>query len=122
MSRERNAARTAHDMDRVLVAPRRDQADFSAPFLWISAFVPTVVPWVSTAISPQNFSNENPRRSAAHLHRGEHAFGEVAGVEGALVAVISPPAPEYDAVGKRAADVDADQQIRNGTPPLRLLF
>src|SRR5436309_1996137 len=43
----------------VVIRPTR------APFLWMSAFVPTVVPWVSTAISLQNCSNESPSRSAA---------------------------------------------------------
>ncbi len=61
-----------------------------APFLWISAFVPTVVPWVSTAISLQNCSNESPRRSAATRIAASMPSAKLPGVEGALVAVMRP--------------------------------
>src|SRR6266545_1802359 len=68
----------------VVIRPTR------APFLWMSAFVPTVVPWVSTAISPQNCSNESPRRSAATRIAAIMPSAKSAGVEGALVAVMRP--------------------------------
>ena len=77
----------ASSWPRVVIRPTR------APFLWISAFVPTVVPWVSTAISPQNFSNGNPRRSAATCIAASMPSAKLPGVEGALVAVIPPPRP-----------------------------
>src|SRR5438094_465203 len=71
----------------VVIRPTR------APFLWMSAFVPTVVPWVSTAISLQNCSNESPSRSAATRIAAIMPSAKLPGVEGALVAVMPPPRP-----------------------------
>src|SRR5437899_8125610 len=68
----------------VVIRPTR------APFLWMSAFVPTVVPWVSTAISLQNCSNESPSRSAATRIAASMPSAKLPGVEGALVAVMRP--------------------------------
>src|SRR5437867_12255804 len=64
-----------------------------APFLWMSAFVPTVVPWVSTAISLQNCSNESPSRSAATRIAASMPSAKLAGVEEDFVAVMRPSRP-----------------------------
>src|SRR5262252_5929928 len=61
-----------------------------APLRWISAFVPTVVPWVRTEMSEQNRSNESPRRSDATRIAASMPSAKSRGVEEALVAVMRP--------------------------------
>src|SRR5581483_9643382 len=61
-----------------------------APFLWIRAFVPTVVPCVSTSMFLQKSSNESPRRSAATVIAASMPSAKLGGVEEDLVAVMRP--------------------------------
>ena len=65
----------------VVIRPTR------APLRWMSAFVPTVVPWVRIAIAAQNRSNGKPSRSAATRIASSMPSAKSLGVEAALVAV-----------------------------------
>src|SRR5262249_30816552 len=76
--------RIASSWPRVVIRPA------FAPLRWISAFVPTVVPWVRTSTSRQKASNDIPSRSAATRIAASMPSAKSRGVEEALVAVMRP--------------------------------
>ncbi len=70
--------------------PRVVMSPTFAPLRWISAFVPTVVPWVRTRICPQKSANSSSSRSAATRMAFSMPSAKLPGVDEDLVAVIAP--------------------------------
>ena len=60
------------------------------PFFWMIALVPTVVPWASTASSPQSASSGAPSLPATMSRAAISPSPKSAGVDGALPVVTRP--------------------------------
>ncbi len=104
-----DAARAAHDMDRILVAARGDQPDFGAFALdqRVRADGGPVREHLDLAAELLEGELEALGREA---HRGDHAFGEVGrgrrGLGGGDGAIFR----KHHAIGEGAADVNADKK------------
>ena len=61
-----------------------------APFFWMIALVPTVVPWASTAVAPQSVSSVIPSLAATMPRAAISPSPKSAGVDGALPVVTRP--------------------------------
>ncbi len=107
-----DAARAAHDVDRVLVAPRRDQADARAFSLDQRVRADRGAVGEHRDLAAELFERE-AEPLGRHAHRGEHALGEIGwggrGFRRGDVAVTI----EDHAIGESAADVHSDQKPRH---------
>ena len=103
-----DAARAAHDVDRVLVALGRDQADLRA--LALDQRVGADGRAMRQDRDPLAEGVERQLEPLGrNLHGGKHAAGEVARCRGGLGGGDVAGAVEDDAVGEGAADVDTDE-------------
>src|SRR5581483_3551956 len=97
------------DMDRVLVAFRRDEADLRA--LALDQRVRADGRAVRQHLDlPAELLEREAEALRGDLHRLEHPFGEVGRRGGRLRGGDAAVAVEHDAVGEGAADVDADEE------------
>ena len=96
------------------LCPRVVTSPTLAPRFCTIAFVPTVVPWETSAVSASNVRHRLPALAGGGFERVHEAFGEVPRRRGGLGAHHAPAIVDDHAVGERPSDVEAAQVCGHG--------